>query len=140
METLASLALPKFPQPRVLCAGPRMASARRTLARARFSVATVNDGAEAWSALLANPFDLVVARVGLPTLDGIRLIQRARLAGINAPVIFLSDVGDPFTVSERRRLRVAAILGRHCRASALLAAVKHSLTFFGGLLWKPRRL
>ena len=50
---------------------------RRALELDGHKVVTADDGAEAWSALQAGSFDLLVCDVQMPGLDGIEVARRA---------------------------------------------------------------
>lgn len=53
------------------------------------------DGAEAWKAFEAGPFDLVVSDVEMPQMDGLALTLRIRQSNRpNTPVIVYSSIGD----------------------------------------------
>ena len=106
-----------------------------TLSRAGYAVEWVRDGALALSALQRGNFDTVILDLGLPRMDGLEMLQRARDAGSITPVLVLSardaasqrvaglDAGaddyltKPFDVDEllarvrvlQRRLRGAAV-------------------------------
>ena len=106
-----------------------------TLSRAGYAVEWVRDGALALSALQRGNFDTVILDLGLPRMDGLEMLQRARDAGSITPVLVLSardaasqrvaglDAGaddyltKPFDVEEllarvrvlQRRLRGAAV-------------------------------
>src|SRR6266704_548031 len=112
---------------RILCAGPDLKSVRRALKRSAYDVTVAVAGKQAWRSLMTGFFDLMVASLGLPGLDGIRLTERARLIGIKLPAILFSEVGDPFTAEERQRLGIRAVLERDCPAHILMAAVASAL-------------
>jgi two-component system response regulator QseB len=106
-----------------------------TLSRAGYAVEWVRDGALALSALEHAAFDAVILDLGLPSMDGLEVLRRARGAGSVTPVLVLSardaasqrvaglDAGaddyltKPFDVEEllarvrvlQRRLRGAAV-------------------------------
>jgi two-component system response regulator QseB len=106
-----------------------------TLSRAGYAVEWVRDGALALSALEHGAFDAVILDLGLPGMDGLEVLRRARGAGSVTPVLVLSardaasqrvaglDAGaddyltKPFDVEEllarvrvlQRRLRGAAV-------------------------------
>lgn len=60
------------------------------LRRAGYTVDWLTDGAAALAALRADPFDIAVLDLGLPRLDGLRLITAARSAGITLPILVLT--------------------------------------------------
>jgi two-component system response regulator QseB len=106
-----------------------------TLSRAGYAVEWVRDGALALSALEHGAFDAVILDLGLPGMDGLEVLRRARGGGSVTPVLVLSardaasqrvaglDAGaddyltKPFDVEEllarvrvlQRRLRGAAV-------------------------------
>lgn len=101
------------------------------LEEANYVVTAAEDGARAWNELLTRTFSLLFASIGMPHLDGIRLLERARLAGITAPAILVSNVGDPFTVFERERLGITAILKDTCGSQDILAAASQAFRYGG---------
>jgi two-component system response regulator QseB len=60
------------------------------LTRARFSVEWVRTGPLALTALEHGGFDAVVLDLGLPGMDGLDVLRRARAAGNLSPVLILS--------------------------------------------------
>ena len=60
------------------------------LTRARYAVEWVRNGPLALSALGQGGFDAVVLDLGLPGMDGLEVLRRARAAGCLAPVLILS--------------------------------------------------
>ncbi|WP_292042703.1 response regulator [Massilia sp. UBA6681] len=60
------------------------------LRRAHYTVEHVRDGASAVAALRDNAFDLAVLDLGLPDLDGTRVLERVRASGNGVPVLILS--------------------------------------------------
>ena len=111
------------------------AGIQHTLSRAGYAVEWVRDGALALGALQRNGLDAVILDLGLPHMDGLEVLRRARAAGSITPVLVLSarespgqrvqglDAGaddymvKPFDVDEllarvrvlQRRLRGAAV-------------------------------
>lgn len=63
---------------------------RDALERARYSVEWVRDGALALEALRGSGVDMAVLDLGLPRLDGMEVLRRAREAGVATPVLVLS--------------------------------------------------
>ena len=99
------------------------------LSLAGYSTQISADGFEAIQALKKEKFDLLVADVNMPRINGYELVERVRANGNSIPVIFLTArlekpdiargfragaddyIGKPFSLEELT-LRVAAILRR----------------------------
>lgn len=60
------------------------------LRRAHYTVEHVCHGASAVAALRDNAFDIAVLDLGLPDLDGTRVLEQVRAAGNGLPVLILS--------------------------------------------------
>lgn len=60
------------------------------LRRANYTVEHVADGRAAVSALADNAFDMMVLDLGLPGMDGTKVLQAARASGNPLPVLILS--------------------------------------------------
>ncbi len=58
-----------------------LASIEFLLENAGYTVATVDNGERAWTALQEQPHDLVVLDVMLPAIDGLELCRRIRATG-----------------------------------------------------------
>jgi two-component system response regulator QseB len=106
-----------------------------TLSRARYAIEWVRNGAQALAALRQGGIDVMILDLGLPGIDGLEVLRRARAGGDTTPVLILSardaagqrveglDAGaddylvKPFDVEEllarvralQRRLRGAAL-------------------------------
>ena len=65
----------------------------RGLAQSGFSVTAAADGREGLEKLQSSAFDIAIADVMLPEIDGITLVRSARQQGSSTPVIFLSAKG-----------------------------------------------
>lgn len=55
-----------------------------------FEVVKAYDGEEAWEALQKEPIDLAILDVMMPKIEGIEVVERARNAGMNTPIIIAS--------------------------------------------------
>jgi two-component system response regulator QseB len=66
------------------------AGIRDTLERARYAVEWVRNGTHALSALEHDGFDAVILDLGLPGMDGLEVLRRARSGGNKCPVLVLS--------------------------------------------------
>ncbi|HEX5768357.1 MAG TPA: response regulator, partial [Burkholderiales bacterium] len=60
------------------------------LTRAHFSLEWVRTGPLAAAALARDGFDAAVLDLGLPGMDGLEVLSRARAAGNRTPVLILS--------------------------------------------------
>lgn len=115
----------------ILCAGSETSEAARLLQREGYRVVFVENGQRAWHRLVTAPFDLLLAPLGLRGLDGIRLAERIRRLWITTPILFLSQIGNPFTRTQQARLGIAGVLPRACPSHVLLAAVCSALRSSG---------
>src|SRR5688572_24701021 len=68
---------------------------RRALEEEHYSVTMCFDGSSGLQAIQTTTFDLLVLDVMLPTLDGFQLTRRARLDGVQAPILFLTGRDAP---------------------------------------------
>ena len=105
------------------------------LKQAGFAVDHSSDGEEGYALASATPYDVVIADVMLPKMDGITLVQNLRREGLKTPIIFLSAKGSvedrvrglqsggddyltkPFSFAELLA-RVQAMIRRTSQASA----------------------
>lgn len=58
--------------------------------RHKMAVDSTADGSEGLDWLLRGTYDVAVVDVGLPSLDGFSLVERARSEGMQTPVLFLT--------------------------------------------------
>jgi two-component system alkaline phosphatase synthesis response regulator PhoP len=65
------------------------------LAAEGYAAEVAHDGAEGLERLRATHFDLVVLDVMMPNLDGLRVCEELRRAGLQTPVLFLTVKGEP---------------------------------------------
>lgn len=63
------------------------------LLQQQFSVDLAIDGADGWFKLSEYPYDLAIIDLGLPKMDGLSLIRKARKQEIKAPIIILTARG-----------------------------------------------
>jgi two-component system response regulator MprA len=68
---------------------------RRALEEEHYAVTACFDGSSGLKAIQTTTFDLLVLDVMLPTLDGFQLTRRARLEGVQAPILFLTGRDAP---------------------------------------------
>jgi DNA-binding response OmpR family regulator len=99
----------------------------RVLARAGYNVTAAADGEEAWTALLAERFDLLLADHNMPRLCGLELVARMRAAGMTLPVIINSGCLDLGEAPAYPHLGLAAVLHKSFHFTELMDAVRHIL-------------
>jgi chemotaxis protein histidine kinase CheA/CheY-like chemotaxis protein len=95
-----------------------------SLQTAGFVTQTCNDGLEALYWLQTNPLpDLMITDVEMPNLDGFTLIDRARQAGINMPILVVSSRSSEEWGKEARRLGANDYLSKGFSTPELLQKV-----------------
>lgn len=99
------------------------------LAAAGFQVVEAANGYEGWEKALETPFDLVVADVNMPKVDGLSLIGLLRREGVSqrAPVVLISSEGG--AKGEERELASGAdrYLVKPVLPDSLRAAVREAM-------------
>jgi two-component system response regulator TctD len=60
------------------------------LRQGRYAVDVASDGEDAWHLLRVSDYDAVILDLGLPNMDGMTVLKRARKAGIQTPIIILT--------------------------------------------------
>ncbi len=73
---------------------PLLEQIRQILASQRYIVETATDGEEALDKLFDTPFDAIILDIMMPKIDGLTVLEQARKAGIDAPVLMLTAKGD----------------------------------------------
>ncbi|MGF1462059.1 MAG: response regulator transcription factor [Maricaulaceae bacterium] len=63
---------------------------RSILEDAGYAVYTADDGEDGWHLGDTEPYDAIVLDLGLPTIDGVSVLERWRQAGRQAPVLILT--------------------------------------------------
>ncbi|GAB2929634.1 response regulator transcription factor [Rheinheimera gaetbuli] len=66
---------------------------KEQLMQQQFSVDVATDGDDGWFKLSEYPYDLAIIDIGLPKMDGLSVIRKARQAGIKTPIIILTARG-----------------------------------------------
>ena len=59
-----------------------------------YEVTTADNGAVGLKTILAQPFDLILLDVMMPEMSGLDVCKKARAAGIETPIIFLTAKGE----------------------------------------------
>ncbi len=67
------------------------------LEAAGYTVRVAADGAEAWRSIEADPVDLIVSDVNMPTMDGLALTARVRAHGTlkDTPIVLVTSLDAP---------------------------------------------
>ncbi|TAA40218.1 response regulator [Pseudoxanthomonas winnipegensis] len=97
---------------------------RTALRRAAFTVDWVQEGAAALAAIGDGGFDLVVLDLGLPRVDGIEVIRRARAQGADLPILVLSARERPADRTLGLDVGADDYLGKPFDTAELLARVR----------------
>ncbi len=125
------VAVPTRPdRPRVLVADDE-ASIRellsKTLALAEYEVETAPDGRAAVERLRLGHFDLLIADLKMPGLDGLTLIREAKRLKSDLPVIIITGFSTESSAIEAVNLGVAGYLTKPFRVPQVLAAAARAL-------------
>jgi DNA-binding response OmpR family regulator len=67
---------------------------RKVLQNQRYIVESATDGEEALDRLFETPFDAIILDIMMPKVDGLTVLEEARKAGIDTPVLLLTAKGD----------------------------------------------
>jgi CheY-like chemotaxis protein len=110
----------------------------QTLTRCGYGVTAAKDGFEALEALHAEDFDLLITDNELPRLTGLELISRARLEGIELPIIIASGSAGAFAGTECQRLHLAAALQKPFTMDELVATVQQVFSPVAGAECRSR--
>jgi excisionase family DNA binding protein len=128
MERVAIL--PRSERPRVLVADDE-ASIRellsKTLALAEYDVETAPDGRAAVERLRLGHYDLLIADLKMPGLDGLTLIREAKRLKSDLPVIIITGFSTESSAIEAVNLGVAGYLTKPFRVPHVLAAAARAL-------------
>ncbi len=123
-------ALARVERPRVLVADDE-ASIRellaKTLALAEYEVDTAPDGRAAIERLRLGRYDLLIADLKMPGLDGLSLIREAKRLRSDLPVIIITGFSTESSAIEAVNLGVAGYLTKPFRVPQVLAAAARAL-------------
>jgi excisionase family DNA binding protein len=125
------------PSPRPAAARPRVlvvddeASIRdllaKTLALAEYDVDTAPDGRSALERLRLYPYDLLIADLKMPGLDGLSVIREAKRLKADLPVIIITGYSTESAAIEAVNLGVAGYLTKPFRVPQVLAAAAKAI-------------
>jgi len=98
-----------------------------TLTREDHTVDTFADPIEALDDIKKNKFDLVLADLKMPRMDGLTLIREMRAASCDAPIIMMTAYATVPTAVEAMKLGAYDYIQKPFEASALIATVERAL-------------
>ena len=99
----------------------------RTLALAEYDVETVGDARAALDRLRLADYDLLIADLRMPGMDGLLLIREARRMHPTLPVIIITGYSSEASAIEAVNLGVVGYLVKPFRVPQVLSAVARAL-------------
>ena len=99
----------------------------KTLALAEYDVDTAPDGRIAIERLRLGHYDLLIADLKMPGLDGLSLIREAKRLNADLPVIIITGFSTESSAIEAVNLGVAGYLTKPFRVPQVLAAAARAL-------------
>jgi excisionase family DNA binding protein len=99
----------------------------KTLALAEYDVDTAGDGASALDRMRAFAYDLLIADLKMPGMDGLTLIRQAKRLKADLPVIIITGFSTESSAIEAVNLGVAGYLTKPFRVPQVLAAAAKAL-------------
>jgi excisionase family DNA binding protein len=99
----------------------------KTLALAEYDVDTAPDGRTAIERLRIGHYDLLIADLKMPGLDGLALIREAKRLNSDLPVIIITGFSTESSAIEAVNLGVAGYLTKPFRVPQVLAAAARAL-------------
>jgi len=133
----ASAAPAAAPAPRAASERPRIlvvddeASIRdllaKTLALAEYDVDTAADGRSALERLRLYPYDLLIADLKMPGIDGLSVIREAKRLKADLPVIIITGYSTETAAIEAVNLGVSGYLTKPFRVPQVLAAAAKAI-------------
>jgi excisionase family DNA binding protein len=99
----------------------------KTLAINEYEVETVGDGAAALDRMRASVYDLLIADLKMPGMDGLTLVREARRLGARLPVIIITGFSTESTAIEALNLGVTGYLTKPFRIPEVLKKAADAL-------------
>jgi DNA-binding response OmpR family regulator len=99
----------------------------KTLALAEYDVDTAPDGRSALERLRLYPYDLLIADLKMPGIDGLHVIREARRMKAALPVIIITGYSTESAAIEAVNLGVSAYLTKPFRLPQVLAAAARAM-------------
>ena len=100
---------------------------KKTLALAEYDVDTAPDGGTALGMLRSSEYDLLVADLKMPGMDGLALIRQVRLLRSDLPVIIVTGFSSESSAIEALNLGVASYLLKPFGVPDVLSAANKAL-------------
>lgn len=100
---------------------------QKTLALAEYDVDTASDGRAALERLRLGNYDLMIADLKMPGMDGLTLIREAKRLTADLPVIIITGFSTESSAIEAVNLGVAGYLTKPFRVPQVLAAAARAL-------------
>jgi DNA-binding response OmpR family regulator len=97
------------------------------LARSGYHVDAVKDGAIAWAALQARPYDLLITDHQMPKVTGVELVKTLRSARMTLPVVMVTGTLPAHELAQNPSLQLAAMLEKPFAVADFLATVENVL-------------
>jgi DNA-binding response OmpR family regulator len=97
------------------------------LGKSGFIVDTVPDGEEAWEALNAREYHLLITDNHMPNLTGLELIAKVNASGLRLPIILASSIVGALTSGDSRLLDCGALLAKPFTPKQLVSLVRSLL-------------
>lgn len=99
----------------------------KTLALAEYEVDTAPDGRSALDRMRMHPYDLLIADLKMPGMDGLSVIREAKRYKADLPVIIITGYSTEASAIEAVNLGVAGYLTKPFRVPQVLAAAAKAL-------------
>ena len=99
----------------------------KTLALAEYDVDTAADGRSALERLRLYPYDLLIADLKMPGIDGLSVIREAKRLKVDLPVIIITGYSTETAAIEAVNLGVSGYLTKPFRVPQVLAAAAKAI-------------
>ena len=99
----------------------------KTLALAEYDVETAGDGSAALGLLRASNYDLLIADLSMPGMDGLTLIRQVRRVRSDLPIIIITGFSSESSAIEAVNLGVTSYLLKPFGVPDVLAAARKAL-------------
>jgi CheY-like chemotaxis protein len=97
------------------------------LVKSGYQVESAADGAEAWEALQAKPYDLLITDHNMPRITGVELVKNMRSAHMVLPVVMVAGIVPTDELAQDPSLQFSATLSKPFALAELLDSVTNAL-------------